>query len=72
MQIEDLPILPIASLLIEAQLQLILDVRQRRRCVAERHTRRAVPKIDKLHALHALNNEQLKRLAQLLGLENTK
>ena len=65
MQIEDLPILAIANLLTEAQLQLILDVRQRRRFVAkpQRHGRVVMPKIDKL------NNEQLKRLAQLLGLE---
>ena len=48
------------------QLQLILDIRQRRRFVAkpQRHDRQAaIPKIDNL------SNSQLERLAQLLGLK---
>ena len=66
MQIEDLPIPVFTTMTTEQQLQLILDVRKRRRFVAkpQRVERRVdVPKIDKL------SNDQLKRLAQLLGLE---
>ena len=66
MQIEDLPIPDFRHLTTDAQLHLILDVRQRRRVVVkpQRSERRVTtPKIDKL------SNDQLQRLAQLLGLE---
>ena len=70
MQIEDLPILAIGNLQTDAQLQLILDVRQRRRFVAAKPQRTPTrSRAPVKGAVNKLSNEQLQRLAILLGLK---
>ena len=65
MQIKGLPIQSLTSMTAETQLQHILDVRQRRRFVAKKlaQAKVAVPKFD------GLSQEQLQKLATLLGIE---